>query len=40
MVVEIPKGTQPKMEISKEEKFNPIKQDVKVNTQKPLKKSK
>jgi len=29
IVVEIPKGTQPKMEISKEESFNPIKQDVK-----------
>jgi len=29
MVVEIPKGTQPKLEISKSEFMNPIKQDVK-----------
>jgi len=29
MVVEIPRGTQPKMEINKDEAFNPIKQDVK-----------
>jgi len=29
MLVEIPKGTQPKLEINKEELFNPIKQDVK-----------
>jgi len=29
MVFEIPKGTQPKLEISKEEFMNPIKQDVK-----------
>lgn len=29
MVIEIPQGTQPKMEISKSEYFNPIKQDTK-----------
>jgi len=29
MVVEIPKGTQPKLEISKDEFLNPIKQDIK-----------
>jgi len=29
MVVEIPKGTQPKLEINKDEYMNPIKQDVK-----------
>jgi inorganic pyrophosphatase len=29
MVVEIPKGTQPKLEISKDQYLNPIKQDVK-----------
>lgn len=29
MVIEIPKGTQPKMEISKDDYFNPIKQDTK-----------
>jgi len=29
MVVEIPKGTRPKLEISKGDKLNPIKQDVK-----------
>jgi inorganic pyrophosphatase len=30
MLIEIPKGTNPKLEISKEEFLNPIKQDVKV----------
>ena len=30
MVVEISKGTQAKMEINKEETYNPIKQDIKV----------
>jgi len=29
MLIEIPRGTQPKLEINKEEPFNPIKQDVK-----------
>jgi len=29
MVVEIPKGTQPKLEVNKDELFNPIKQDIK-----------
>jgi hypothetical protein len=31
MVIEIPKGTNPKLEISKDDQFNPIKQDVKVS---------
>ena len=31
MVVEIPKGQNAKMEISKADSFNPIKQDVKVH---------
>jgi len=30
MVVEIPLGTRAKLEINKDEPFNPIKQDVKV----------
>lgn len=30
MVLEIPRGTQAKLEINKEEFMNPIKQDVKV----------
>lgn len=32
MVVEIPRGQQAKLEISRDEPFNPIKQDVKVRS--------
>ena len=32
MVVEIPRGQQAKLEISRDQPFNPIKQDVKVRT--------
>jgi inorganic pyrophosphatase len=32
MVVEIPRGSNPKLEISRDEPLNPIKQDVKVRS--------